>query len=75
MSDFIKRTALIVFVLVAALILIFTDFGDSKRVVRYDCRDAHWHPDVPVDVKRECQKLMYEFWQQKQEEQRLKKMI
>jgi hypothetical protein len=37
--------------------LIFTDFGKS-RTIRYDCRDAHWHPDVPVEVKKQCQELM-----------------
>ena len=37
---------------VLVLILINTDFGDSGRY--YDCRDAHWHPDIPVEVKQRC---------------------
>ena len=59
---------------VAVLILIFTDFGKSQTVV-YDCRDAHWHPDVPVEVKRECSRMIYEEWKKKQEEERQSKII
>ena len=59
---------------VAVFILIFTDFGKSQTVV-YDCRDAHWHPDIPVEVKQECSRMMYEEWKKKQEEERQSKMI
>ena len=75
MPDFVKRAALIVLLFVAVAVLIFSDYGNSDRVVRYDCRDAHWHPDVPVQVKKDCQKLMYEDWQKQQEIERRKKMI
>jgi hypothetical protein len=75
MPDFVKRAALIVLLFVAVAVLIFSDYGNSDRVVRYDCRDAHWHPDVPVQVKKDCQKLMYEEWQKQQEIERRKKMI
>jgi hypothetical protein len=75
MPDFIKRAALIILLFVAVAVLIFSDYGNSDRVVRYDCRDAHWHPDVPVQVKKDCQKLMYEEWQKQQEIERRKKMI
>jgi hypothetical protein len=75
MPNFVKRAALIVLLFVAVAILIFSDYGNSDRVVRYDCRDAHWHPDVPVQVKKDCQKLMYEEWQKQQEIERRKKMI
>jgi hypothetical protein len=60
--------------IVAVFILIFTDFGKSQTVV-YDCRDAHWHPDVPVEVKRECSRMMYEEWKKQREEERQSKMI
>ncbi len=59
---------------VAIFILIFTDFGKSRTVV-YDCRDAHWHPDVPVEVKRECSRMIYEEWKKQQEEERQSKII
>jgi hypothetical protein len=75
MPDFVKRAALIILLFVAVAVLIFSDYGNSDRVVRYDCRDAHWHPDVPVQVKKDCQKLMYEEWQKQQEIERRKKMI
>ena len=55
--------------LIAAIILIVTDFGKDQTVI-YDCRDAHWHPDVPVEVKKECSRLMYEQWRKKQEEEK-----
>ena len=28
----------------------------------YDCRDAHWHPDYPIEVKQECARLRIEEW-------------
>ena len=76
MPDFIKRAALIILILTAMAVLIFTNFGNSgERIVRYDCRDAHWMPDIPVEVKRECQRIMYERWKQEQEEKRLKNSV
>jgi hypothetical protein len=53
---------------VAVFILIFTNFGKSQTVV-YDCRDAHWHPDIPVEVKQECGRKMYEEWKRQKEQQ------
>ena len=58
---------------VLVLVLINTDFGDSGRY--YDCRDAHWHPDIPVEVKQRCAELFYEEWKRIQEEERAKKVI
>jgi hypothetical protein len=54
---------------IAILILIFSDFG-RNTVVRYDCRDAHWHPDVPIEVKKECAKLFYDEWKRKENERK-----
>jgi hypothetical protein len=65
----------IVFVLLIAafvLLLVFTDFGKNRTVV-YDCRDAHWHPDIPVEVKKECAKLFYEEWKRKKEQEKLER--
>ncbi len=71
MSDFIKRAALIGLLVVLIFVLIFTNFGNSEgRIIRFDCRDAHWMPDIPVEVKRECQRIMYERWMQEQEQKR-----
>ena len=53
----------------AISILVFTDFGRGRTVV-YDCRDAHWHPDVPIDVKKECSRLMYEEWKKQENERK-----
>jgi hypothetical protein len=58
----------------AIFILIFTGFGKSQTVV-YDCRDAHWHPDVPIEVKRECNRLLYEEWKKQREEETGRKII
>lgn len=55
----LKKDSLIVIVLVliCAVVLVTTDFGKNRTVI-YDCRDAHWHPDVPLEVKKECRELM-----------------
>jgi hypothetical protein len=50
----------IVIMLLALLcvgIIIYTDFG-RNRTVRYNCSDAHWHPDVPIEVKKQCIEFM-----------------
>ena len=62
---------LLAFILV--LVLINTDFGERGRY--YDCRDAHWHPDVPVEVKKQCAELFYEEWKRQREEERERKTI
>ena len=60
--------------IVAIFILIFTNFGKSKTVV-YDCRDAHWHPDIPIEVKKECGRMIYEEWKRRKEEEQQDKFI
>jgi hypothetical protein len=66
----LRNSIIITGILVVCIIfLLFTDFGKG-RVVVYDCRDAHWHPDVPIDVKRECSKLMYEEWKRQRDERK-----
>ena len=61
-----ERIAVIALVVVCIVVLVYTDFGRGQTVV-YDCRDAHWMPDVPVEVKRECNRLMYERWKEQNE--------
>jgi hypothetical protein len=41
---------------VVVSIFVFSNFGVTEKV--YDCRDAHWLPDVPVEVKKQCQELL-----------------
>jgi hypothetical protein len=65
-SDLKKDFWIIALVIIAVIaMLTFTDFGKS-RAVTYDCRDAHWHPDYPIDVKEECRRLMHEYYQKEQ---------
>lgn len=55
MKDFILRFVVPFWVGVFALFFLFHIFT-SNRTVRYDCRDASWHPDYPIKVKEECVK-------------------
>ena len=59
--------------LILVIILINSDFGENGRY--YDCRDAHWHPDVPVEVKKRCAELFYEEWKRIQDEERARKTL
>jgi hypothetical protein len=63
-----ERFLIISLVLGSVLLLVFTGFGNQGRY--YDCRDAHWHPDYPVEVKQECAKLLYEHWKKQQNERK-----
>ena len=65
MPDFIKRAALVIVLVTAIIILIFSDFGASGRV--YDCGMAEWHPDIPPKVKEECRRRALEYWREQQE--------
>lgn len=56
-----------VLLVIAAVILIFSDFG-APRVRVYDCGMAEWHPDIPNSVKEECRKLRQEEWKKEQEQ-------
>lgn len=73
-KDLISRIAVIVLVIISISILVYTDFGRGRTVV-YDCRDAHWHPDVPIEVKKECAKLFQEEWKRKENERKNEKGI
>ena len=71
MTDRIIIAVLLIF---SVYVLISTDFG-RNTVVRYDCRDAHWHPDIPIEVKKECSKLFYEEWKKQEDERKNDKSI
>ena len=48
------------------LIVVLVRCRPEGRV--YDCRDAHWHPDYPVEVKQECARLRIEEWRRLNQE-------
>jgi len=52
-------------IILAVLILTFTDYGSQGKV--YDCGMAEWHPDIPNKVKEECRRLHYEEWKKQQD--------
>jgi hypothetical protein len=68
-----KNIFLVVTLFLAVFVLVLTDFGKGNTVV-YDCRDAHWMPDVPLAVKEECAKMRKEDWERLQQEGK-KKLI
>lgn len=51
--------------LLCVIVIVFAELSNS-RTIKYDCRDAHWHPDIPVEVKRQCQELIRERLKQSQ---------
>ncbi len=64
----------IIIAFIAVAILVFSDFGRNQTVI-YDCRDAHWHPDVPVPVREECRRIMIEELEKIREEEKKKNYI
>lgn len=70
----LKDRIIILLALMAVLIFIISDFGDSQGRY-YDCRDAHWHPDYPVQVKEECRKIIREHLEQQKKEELERKII
>jgi hypothetical protein len=60
-----KQNITVLIVMIAALlILIFTDWGPQGRV--YDCGMAEWHPDIPTEVKEECRRMRRDEFQRQQ---------
>ena len=33
----------------------------------YDCGMAEWHPDIPVEVKKQCRELKQQEWKKQNE--------
>ena len=51
----------IVCILVLALTIVYANiFVDNKRVVRYNCDMAEFHPDYPPEVKNKCREIRNE---------------
>lgn len=65
-----KDIWVIILLIIAITVFLFTDFGMSQGRV-YDCRDAHWHPDYPIEVKEECRKLMNEEYEKQRQERNI----
>ena len=65
-SSMLERIIVIILIIASIFLLVLTDFG-RNQTVRYDCRDAHWHPDVPIEVKKQCSELMYKQWKEQNE--------
>lgn len=55
-----KRLLIISLTTICVFILIFSDYGDSKKVKIYNCDTATWNLDTPVDVKEKCFRLKKE---------------
>ncbi len=68
-----KNILLVILLFCCIFVLTISDFGRSNVVV-YDCRDAHWMPDIPIEVKKECSKMRKEDWERLQQEDK-KKLI
>jgi hypothetical protein len=67
----VREIVILLSIFAFVLILLFSGFGARSGKI-YDCRDAHWHPDVPVDVKKECQQLMLEELKKLREQEKKK---
>lgn len=55
--------------ILAAVIFIVSDYGQTEVI--YDCREAHWHPDIPVEVKNQCRRIMKEYYEKEREERKI----
>lgn len=70
-----NKILILLLILACVIILIISDFGQSRSTVVYDCRLSEISPDYPIEVKEECRRLRYEMWKKDQEESRRKTMI
>lgn len=69
-----KNIFLVCILFASIFILTISDFGRHGTIV-YDCRDAHWMPDIPIEVKKECAKLFKEEWERRRNEEISKKKL
>lgn len=58
----IRTSLIMITTLIVVAILILSNFGESRHTKVYDCREAHWHPDYPVEVKQQCREIMEEYY-------------
>ena len=44
-----------------AITIVYANYEvDNKRVIRYNCDIAEFHPDYPKEVKQQCRKIRNE---------------
>ncbi len=55
-----SRFLIVLLVLICVCVLIFSNYEKSKKIIVYDCDTAIWYSDIPVEVKNECKRLIYE---------------
>ena len=67
-----KNIFIVILGFLAAFIFIVSD---KHSTVVYDCRDAHWLPDVPPEVKTECSKMRKDDWERLQQDGKKKLLI
>lgn len=69
-----KNVVVIIAFLFSVGMLITTNFGQGYETV-YDCRDVHWQPDVPLEVRQECNRLLQENHERTQKEEHVRKKL
>ncbi len=48
-------------VIILAITVVYANYEvDNKRVIRYNCDIAEFHPDYPKEVKQKCRELLNE---------------
>jgi uncharacterized membrane protein (DUF106 family) len=48
-------------VIILAVTVVYANYEvDNKRVIRYNCDIAEFHPDYPAAVKEKCRELINE---------------
>jgi hypothetical protein len=48
-------------VIILAITVVYANYEvDNKRVIRYNCDIAEFHPDYPGAVKQKCRELINE---------------
>ena len=55
-------------IMIVLIVMLTQCSPQSPQGRYYDCRDAHWHPDYPVEVKQECARLRIEEWRRLNQE-------
>jgi len=71
----VRKVVITSWLVLISLVLIFSNFGNSKPIVVYDCGMAEWHPDIPKEVRDECRKLRLEEFHQRNEQENPRKNL
>jgi len=60
-----ENIALVVAILAILAAFMYADTGEGYRV--YDCGMAEWHPDIPLEVRKQCRELKHQEWKKENE--------